>query len=153
MDTSRWKHGEEFAVLDLVARFEFKTGSSVSFLLCKSISRHEARIPEMEPGEEKIGGLDKWDFLMESGPALIGLGWLDIHHPCEGGHPLQIRVGLPDRYVSWESIREMVPKVKEVMGLPPDEPFEGYITGLLRQLSVEEPQRGFVSTTRWKLPD
>jgi hypothetical protein len=33
MDTARWKDGDRFAVLDLVAEFQFKTASSVSFQL------------------------------------------------------------------------------------------------------------------------
>lgn len=33
MDTTRWKTNDEFALLDLVACFQFKTDSSVSFQL------------------------------------------------------------------------------------------------------------------------
>ena len=39
MDTARWKDGDEFAALDLVAKFQFKTASSVSFQLGRKGSR------------------------------------------------------------------------------------------------------------------
>ena len=102
MDTGRWKQGDEFPVLDFVGNFQFKTAASVSFDLGKSVDRHSPRLPEMEPDEERIDGRDKWDFLLESGSVFVIIGWLDVHHPCDGFHPLRLRVGLPDRYVCWE---------------------------------------------------
>lgn len=137
MDTSRWKHGDEFLVLDLVAQFEFKTPGSVSFQLGKAVDRHSPRLPEMEGGE-------LWDFLVESGSVFVVLGWLDAHYPCDGVHPLRLRVGLPDRYVSWESMRDLVPAVVAALGLPADEPYHVHLAGLSRQTSMEEPQSGFV---------
>lgn len=150
MDTARWKHGEEFSVLDLVARFEFKTPGSLSFRLGKSVDRHSPRLPEMELGEERIDGRDKWDFLLEAGSVFIVIGWLDVHHPCDGSHPLRLRVGLPDRYVSWESIRDLVPQVVAALGLPAGVPYHVDLAGLSQQTSTEGPQSGFVSTRRWQ---
>jgi len=70
MDTARWQERSEFAVLDLVAALEFRTGSSLSFLL-----------------GTKSGS---------AGRVFTIIGWLDVHHPCEGFHRLHLRVGLPD---------------------------------------------------------
>jgi len=152
MDTGRWKHGDEFAVLDLVAQFEFKAPTSLSFQLGKSVDRHTPRLPEMELGEERIDGRDKWDFLLESGWVFVVIGWLDIHHPCDGLHPLRLRVGLPDRYVSWESMRDLVPQVKAALGLPAEVPYHVDLAGLSQQTFTEEPWNGFASTTRWQPP-
>jgi hypothetical protein len=152
MNTDRWKHGDQFPVLDLVARFEFKTACSLSFELGKTVDRHSPRLPEMEPGEERIDGRDKWDWLLETGSVFVGLGWLDAHHPCDDFHPLRLRVGLPDRYVSWESIRDLVPGVIAALELPPDVQYRVELAGLSEQLCTEVPARGFVSTTRWQPP-
>lgn len=152
MDTTRWKHGDEFPVLDLVARYEFKSASSLSFELGKLIDRHSPRLPEMEPGEEQIDGRDKYDFLLSFGAVFIVLGWLDVHYPCDPFRRLRVRVGLPDRYVSWESMRDLMPQVIAAVGLPGDVPYHVHLVGMSQQTSTEEPQSQFVSTTRWRPP-
>ncbi len=144
MHTGHWKHGDEFPVLDLVASFRFCSPTSLSFELGKLVGRDSPRLPEMDGHE--------WDRLLEHGPVHVVIGWLDAHHPCEGCHRLQLRVGLPDRYVCWESLRDLVPQVKAWLGLPADEPYHVLLAGLSRQTSTEEPQSGFVSTTRWRPP-
>lgn len=146
MDTGRWTHGDEFPMLDLVAQFQFGTPGSLSFQLGKVVDRNSPRLPEMEV-------VESWDFLLESGAVFVIIGWLDVHHPCGGIHPLRLRVGLPDRYVSWESMRDLVPQVKAALGLPADEPYRLLLSGLSRQVGTEEPLAGFVSATRWRPPD
>jgi hypothetical protein len=131
MDTTRWKHGDSFAVLDLVAAYQFKTVSSLSFQL--GTRGDSLQLPGMD-GPWVLGG----------GRVFTVLGRLDIHHPCEGFHRLQLRVGLPDRYVCWESMRDLVPQVIAALELPTDESYHVYLTGLSRQTSMEEPQSGFV---------
>jgi hypothetical protein len=145
MDTGRWNHGDMFPVLDLMAQFEFKSPGSLSFQLGKSVSRDSSRLPEMDPGEELPGGGDKWDMLLAAGPVFVVIGWLDVHHPCDGFHPLRLRVGLPDRYVSWESMRDLVPQVVAALRLPADVPYRAHLTGQSEQLLTEEPWSGFVS--------
>lgn len=152
METARWKDGDKFPVLDLVAQIKFKTPSSLSFELGKSVDRNSPRLPEMEPGEERINGLDKWDGLLESGPVFVVLGWIDVHHPCDGFHPLRVRVGLPDRYVSWESMRDLMPQLIAALGLPENVPYHIDLVGLSQQTCTEKPQSTFASTTRWKPP-
>jgi hypothetical protein len=137
MDTARWNDGDEFPVLDLVARFHFRTPGSVSFRLGKTVDRDSPRLPEM--------GGEPWDLLLRAGPLFVGIGWLDAHHPCDGPHALRLRVGLPERYVSWESMRDLVPAVVAALGLPAGVPYQVFLSGLSRQTCMEEPQVGFVS--------
>jgi hypothetical protein len=139
MDTTGWKDGDEFAVLDLVARFRFKTASGVSFDL--GTKGDTLRLP---------GTSEPW--VLGAGRVFTVVGWLDAHHPCEGLHRLWLRVGLPDRYTGGESMRDLVPQVKAALGLPVDEPYHVSLVGLTRQTSMEEPPSGFVSTARWQPP-
>ncbi len=139
MDTTRWKDGDEFAVLDLVAEFQFKTASSLSFQL------------GTKSDTLQLSGMDE-PWVLGAGRVFSVIGWIDAHHPCEGLHRLQLRVGLPDRYVCWESMRDLVPQVKAALGLSPDESYHILLVGLSQQTSTEEPQSGFVSTTRWQPP-
>ena len=139
MDTSRWKEGDGFAVLDLVAEFQFKNASSLSFQL--GSKGNTLQLPDMK---------EPW--VLGPGRVFTVIGWLDVHHPCQGFHCLQLRVGLPDRYACWESMRDLVPQVKAALGLPADESYHVYIAGLSEQTSMEEPQSGFVCTTRWTPP-
>jgi hypothetical protein len=138
MDTTRWKDGDEFAVLDLVAQFQFKTSCSLAFHLGKLIKRGIPRPPEMSDLA--------WELVQEEGAEFfVILGWLDLHHPCEGFHRLQVRVGLPDRYVSWETMRDLVAQVIGTLELPADKSYHIYLTGLSQQTETEEPSSGFVS--------
>jgi hypothetical protein len=139
MDTSRWKHGDGFAVLDLVAEFRFKTASSLSFELGTKGDR--IQLPGMD---------EPW--VLGSGRVFSVIGWLDAHHPCGGPHRLQLRVGLPDRYACWESMRDLVPQVKAALGLPAAESYHISLVGLSQQTSTEEPPSEFVCTTRWQPP-
>src|SRR5438874_12344603 len=116
MDTALWKDGDEFSVLDLVAKFEFRTASSLSFLLGK------LGIPKLDN--------EPLQSLLKPGLMFIVDGWLDIHYPCIGVHRLQIRVGLPDRYVSWESMRDLVPQVIAALNLPTDVSYRVFLEGL-----------------------
>jgi hypothetical protein len=135
MDTARWKHGDEFAVLDLMARFQFKSASSLSFQLGKFVSRDSPRLPEM--------GDEPWDWLLRGGAVFFAIGWLDVHHPCEPDRRLRLRVGLPDRYVHWESMRDLVPQVIAALGLPANVPYHVSLVGLSRQTSTEDPPSAF----------
>lgn len=139
MDTSRWKEGDGFAVLDLVAEFQFKTASSLSFQL--GTKGNAIQLPDME---------EPW--VLGPGRVFTVIGWLDVHYPCEGFHRLQMRAGLPDRYACWEAMRDLVPQVKAALGLPADESYHVYMGGLSEQTSMEEPQSSFVCTTRWQPP-
>jgi hypothetical protein len=135
MDTARWNdRDDEFAVLDLIARFRFKTACSVSFEL--GTKGDTLDLP---------GRRNRRRLVVAPGRVFSIIGWLDAHHPCEGYHRLQLRVGLPDPYVCWESMRDLVPQVKAALGLPADESYRVCLTELTRQTAMEDPQSGCVS--------
>jgi hypothetical protein len=131
MDTTRWEGGDEFAVLDLVARLKFKTACSLSFELGTRGDR--IRVP----------GTSRTRVLGE-GRVFSMIGWLDAHHPCDGSHRLQVRVWLPGRYTCSDSMRAMVPQVKAALGLPQDESYHVVcLAGLSEWSELEEPDFGF----------
>jgi hypothetical protein len=130
MDTARWKHPDEFPLLDLIAQFRFKSSTSLSFDL--GTKSDILQLPDMEEPLRFPGIFNV-------------IGWLDVHHPCEGFHRIQLRVGLPDSYVTWESMRDLVPQVLVALGLPADESYQVYLAGLSKATSIEWPQSGFVS--------
>lgn len=132
MDTIRWNDGDGFAILDLVAEFQFKTTSSLSFLLGRK--QDSLQVPDMD---------EPW--VLGSCRVFCVIGWLDIHHPCDGPHRLQLRVGLPERYARWKSMRDLVPQVIAALKLPAAESYHVCLSGLSRQTAMEDPQTGFVS--------
>lgn len=136
MNTARWRHGDEFPLLDLVAQFRFKSACSLSFQLGKRVDRTSPRLPEM--------GDAPWDWLLGTSPVFFVFGWLDVHHPCDGLHRLQLRSGLPDRYVGGESMRDLVSGVLAALGLPANETYHISLVGLSRQTSMEWPLSGLV---------
>ena len=52
------------------------------------------------------------------------LGWIDLHHPCDGHIKTQIRVCLPQEYHEFEKMREIVRLVLEQTGIAADETYE-----------------------------
>ena len=140
METAHWKDGDKFQVLDLVAQFEFKSASSLSFNLGKLLTRDSRRLPEMGTTSD-----EDWDFALASGIAFVVIGWLDAHHPSEPYNRLRLRVGLPDRYLSWESMRDLVPQVVAALQLPADVPYQVHMSGLSRQTFMEDPPTVFYS--------
>lgn len=141
MDTSRWNVGDGFTILGLTAKLEFKSASSLSFAL--GASSDTESLPE---------AAELPAFLLEGGPVHIVLGWLDIHHPCEGVHRLRVRAGVPDRFVTWESLICVVKTVIVELRLPADESYYAHFSGKAEQLETWEPQTGFVSTGKWRPP-
>src|SRR5262249_42623599 len=104
MDTHRWQSRAEFPILYLTAQFRFRAAPSLSFEL--GMKDAPIELPGAEPG------------FLDDLRGFVIIGWLDIHHPCEGYHRLRLRVGLPDRYVSWEPMRDIVRQIIAVLELP-----------------------------------
>jgi hypothetical protein len=136
MDAGRWQPGAEFPILDLTAQFEWKSASSLSFQL--GTKDAPIKLPDAPPDFELRG--------------FVVIGWLDIHHPCEGYQRLRVRVGLPDRYVNWESMRDIVRQVIAVLELPAGESYHISLAGLSQQTSMCWPSGTFDSVTRWLPP-
>ena len=66
----RWPKLDLFHVLDLAARLEDKSSSSLLYELGKQVDQN-SRIPEMEHAENGSHIPDKWDWLLASGPGTI----------------------------------------------------------------------------------
>ena len=125
MDTSRWKAGDEFQILDLVASFAFKSASSLSFEL--GTRGDSLMLPGMiEPCATMPGRV------------FTVIGWLDVHHPCQGHIKAQVRVCLPDRYHEWQRMGELVREVFEHLGILPDETYEAHFVASSRQTRIEQ---------------
>ncbi len=141
----RWPKLEHFHVLDLVARLEDKSSSSLLFELGKQVDRN-SRIPEMDRAENCSGVPDKWDWLLASGPGTIWIGSLDVHYPCANSHKLRLRVELPGRYLQCEHMREIVSTVITALGLPTDVTYRIDMVATSDSMFMQEPGLGFEST-------
>jgi hypothetical protein len=130
MDTSRFGDRDSgFRVLDLSARFAFRSATSISFDLGRYSDT--LRLPSGGP----LGG----DFVMNVGPggAFKVTGRIDLHHPCEGHIRTQLLVVLPAEYHPFERMREFVGAVFEALGIPPDETFEALVVSPGQQTAYE----------------
>ena len=114
MDTTRFAKGQDaFSVLGLTAKTEFKTASSISFMLGRWSSRRTG---------------------------FSGVGWIDVHHPCEGHVKTRIRVRIPTTFQEFEQMKSLIAVVFENLGIPADETYEssffesGPSKGLLRHI-------------------
>jgi len=117
VDTSRFGDRESgFEVLDLSARFTFRSAGSISF----DLGRYSDTL--ILPGGNLLGG----DFIMNAGPGgvFMVIGRVDVHHPCEGHIKTQLHVVLPAEYHLFEQMRVFVSEVFEALGIPSDETFE-----------------------------
>ena len=99
-----YNSGDEIEVLDLIARFAFKSDSSISFLLGRC--------------GDVINLADGYSF--DTGPRGVFnvIGWLDVHHPCEAHIKAQLRVLLPEEYHKWEQMSQLVKQMFFALGIP-----------------------------------
>lgn len=125
MDTNRWQTGQEFALLDLVAVLEFKSASSLSFRL--GTKGDTLLLPDMD---------ETW--VMGAEIVFTVIGWVDVHHPCEGHIKTRFRACLPERYLEWKLMRESVQQLFEQLGIPADETYEADFVAALRQTRIEQ---------------
>ncbi len=120
-----YEPGDRFPVLDLIASFRFKSPGSVSFDL----------------GTEG----DTLDFPSDGVSIPVGprgvfnvIGWVDVHHPCEGHIKARLRVLLPARYHQWEQMKELVGRMFSALGIPADETYEADFVSADRQTGIEQ---------------
>jgi hypothetical protein len=125
MDTNRWKTGQEFVLLDLVAALEFKSASSLSFRL--GTKGDTLQLSDIE---------EPW--VMGPGLVFTVIGWVDAHHPCEGHIKARLRVCLPERYLEWEQMRDLVQRLFEQLGIPADETYEADFIAASRQTGIQQ---------------
>jgi hypothetical protein len=119
MDTSRFTSPtDEFPLLDLTAKFAFKTTSSVSF--------HVGRIADVHPDNEP-------DFVVSG---FVVIGWIDVHHPCDSCIKAQIRICIPVEYHQFERMEKMVKAICEALSIPPDEHCESTIFNSVNETRI-----------------
>jgi hypothetical protein len=125
VDTNRWQIGDEFPLLDLVAALVFKSASSLSFHL--GMKGDTVKLPDMD---------EPW----VTGPGVVFtvLGWVDVHHPCEGHIKAHLRVCLSDKYHKWGRMRDLVQQVFEQLGIAADETYEVSFVAASRQTEIEQ---------------
>ncbi|WP_165227053.1 hypothetical protein [Aquisphaera insulae] len=88
--------GDEIELLDLVACCAFTSATSISFDLNR-------RSPGM----------------------LNGVGWLDVHHPCDDPYiKAQLRVWLPAEYERSDLMEQLVREVFAALAIPSNEVYE-----------------------------
>jgi hypothetical protein len=130
MNTPRFGDRDSgFRVLDLSARFAFRSATSIAFDLGRYSDT--LRLPSGGP----FGG----DFVMNVGPGGVFkvTGRVDVHHPCEGHIKAQLHVVLPAEYHSFERMHELVATVFEAVGIPSDETFEALFVSPEQQTAYE----------------
>jgi hypothetical protein len=113
MNTDRFNSREDkFSLLDLTARFNFKSASSVSF----SLERHsKSLLPTRQ------------------------IGWIDVHYPCQGHIKLQIRISLPTEYHTAEKLRMIVAAIVTATEVPVDEPYEVLLFAAKEPMGMAQP--------------
>ncbi len=130
MDTSRFGDRDSgFPILDLSARFSFRSATSISF----DLGRYSDTL--RLPAGGQFGG----DFVMKMRPGAVFTvaGRVDVHHPCEGHIVAQLHVVLPAEYHVFERMGEFVGTAFEALGIPSDETFEATFVGPERQTGYE----------------
>jgi len=102
---------DKFRLLDLTARFNFKTERSLSF----SLERYsKSLLPTRQ------------------------MGWIDLHFPCGGHIKLQIRVCLPDEYHTAEKFQAIIAALIAATGVPADETYEALLFTATGQMSMAQ---------------
>lgn len=100
---------DEFDILNLKARVDFTTTSSISLML----GRWETPVFPNCPK----------DLELDFPPEFCVKGFLDIHHPCDGHIKAKLRVQIPREYHTQNHMKAIVDAVFTAVGIPPDETF------------------------------
>ncbi|MBZ0166754.1 MAG: hypothetical protein K8I00_08090 [Candidatus Omnitrophica bacterium] len=90
-----------FDVLDLTARYEFKTASSIGFGLF-NLSADQRTLTEV--------------------------GKINVHYPCDGHIKTRLFVSVPERHHQHEHLKEIVDRTFAALQIPADETFEADFT-------------------------
>jgi hypothetical protein len=120
VETSRFRDREgNFPVLDLIASFDFKSSSSISFLL--------GRFGDMIR-------LTDMDWPVGPGRVFEVVGQVIVHHPCEGHIKAQLLVLLPVEYHEIERMKELIRVVFVALAIPLDDTFDSLFVSPERQI-------------------
>jgi hypothetical protein len=121
---ARYNNLDKFEILDLIALFEFKSSSSISFLLTT-----EAKF--LKPaGSDPIP--------MPAGVCFNKVGSVDIHYPCDGHIKAQFRFLLPKRYHELTTMKDLVRLLLAKIQIPNDETYEAHFVSEEQHSSIEQ---------------
>lgn len=129
----------DYPFLDLVGNISSSTSASVSFDVGQ-----KSDYWENDQGERTHLG---------AGRVFHVCGWLDAHYPCRQFHKLKIRSALPDEYIHFEGVHELVACVKRALQLPDHVSWSVAVYSVSTSLSMEHPQSGFICDTKWIPPE
>jgi hypothetical protein len=121
-----YEHGDRFPILDLIASFAFKSPGSVSI--------------DLGTESDTLFLSDRETMTIGPGGVFNVIGWVDVHHPCEGHIKARIRVLLPARYQTTEQMGEFVVQLFSALGFPEDETYEASFVSA-------DHQKGIVQAT------
>ncbi len=120
-----------FDILDLQARFVFKTDTSISF----DIGRwsNTLRIPRAVGGGERG--------LVQDTPFVFNvIGWIDVHHPCDGHIRTYLRIRMPEEYHALERVKSIVATIFKALDIPLDETYEATAFDSDNVIAVVQPK-------------
>ena len=89
------RRSPEIIILDLTARFDFKTRDSISFLLMRADE-----------------------------PRFNQVGWIDVHHPCDHHIKVQIKGSLSQEYIEEDKLETIITSLFDALEIPQDETYE-----------------------------
>jgi hypothetical protein len=132
MNTTLFSSGDnEFDILDLKARFAFKTETSISFDIGRWSNSLRLPINDGEE-EETVWSADR--------PFVFNVvGWLDVHHPCNGPIKTQVRIQIPVEYHSFDRMKPMVETIFKALDIPLDETYESTVLHSDKSTGIHQP--------------
>ncbi len=115
----------DFVFLDLVGNLTHSTAASVSFNLGT-----KSDYLEQDDGTRSFLGKNRVFHI---------IGWLDAHYPCNGYHKLLIRCSLPNDYISYETMRDIIPCVIQALELPDEVSYDIHLFSSQKTTSMVNP--------------
>jgi hypothetical protein len=125
-----------FNVLDLRAELQFASPGSASFDLGTDgpLRLSASADPDMDVLNRIVDDLNI--------PAFHIVGWLDVHHPCDGHIKARLRVNLPAEYgrrLTHEARLSVVRDVFAAVGIPQDETYEASFFSGDDEMRIDQP--------------
>ncbi len=112
MDTSRLSNDNDaFCLFGVTARVAFKSQSSISF------------------------DLGRWS---RTRLTFTHIGWIDVHHPCEGHIKTQLRIRIPAPYHVFEQMKLIIDLTLGALAIPLDETYEAVFISGDRETGIEQ---------------
>jgi hypothetical protein len=121
---SYYESKDQLAVLDLFAAFNFKSTSSISFLL------------GTESDKLLLG--DGTSIQCGNGAVFNVVGSADVHFPCYDHVKARVRVILPEGYHTYDQMQQLVKQLFWELAIPADETYDAAFLSASHQTSIEQ---------------